>query len=254
MSAPVILEVDITRKSFAGRDGAAQLVLEDLRFRLAPREIVAVVGPSGCGKTTLLRLIDGLDHDFTGRIVWHATDRPRIGTVFQEPRLLPWRTVRQNLTLVAAGRDALADELLHALGLWPFRDAYPPQISLGMARRAAIARAFAIDPDLVLLDEPFVSLDPTMTERGRDVLLDAWRRRPTAALIVTHDMDDAAALADRVLLLSANPARIVADVAIPPDQRRAGPEAAHVLAQSLRQARAAEVRPGGAISGSSGRR
>src|SRR5205085_9550442 len=130
-------------------------------------------------------------------------------------------------------------DLLRTLGLSNCRDAYPQQISLGMARRAAIARAFAIVPDLVLMDEPFVSLDPIMAERGREVLLDAWRRRPTAALLVTHDLLDAAALADRVLMLSASPCRIVDVVTIEPELRRSGLEASMRIAVQLRAARAA---------------
>lgn len=239
--APIILDVDVRRKVFRSRAGPEHVVLADMRFSLAEREIVALVGPSGCGKTTLLRLIGRLDHDFEGRITWHGREAPRIGTVFQEPRLLPWRTVRENLLLVTPPDSVeTVDELLRALGLWPHRDSYPTQISLGMARRASIARAFAIRPDIVLLDEPFVSLDPSMAERGRQVLLDAWQRRPTTGLLVTHDLLDAAALADRVLMLAGSPTRIVSEVVIPPANRRAGTEAAHAFAQELRLLRPVE--------------
>jgi ABC-type nitrate/sulfonate/bicarbonate transport system ATPase subunit len=237
--AALILEVDIRRKSF-GTGAAERLVLDQMVFTLGDREIVALVGPSGCGKTTLLRIVGGLDTQFDGEVRWRAGRSPRIGMIFQEPRLLPWRTVRQNLLLAVSPEKAgVADELLRTLGLWPFRDAYPRKISLGMARRAAIARAFAITPDLVLMDEPFVSLDPAMAERGREVLLDAWRRRPTSALLVTHDPMDAAALADRVLMLSTSPARIVDEVEIEPRLRRSGPETSMRIAMQLHAARAA---------------
>ena len=229
--APVILSVEVSRKSFAGRD-----VLGPLGFTLGAREILAIVGPSGCGKSTLLRIVGGLDPDYEGILSWG--DRvPRIGTVFQTPRLLPWRTVRQNLDLVLpSGRDrAVGDALLHALGLWPARDAFASTLSLGMARRLAIARAFAVEPDLVLLDEPFVSLDEAMAAEARQVLLDAWQNRPMAALLVTHDLIEAATLADRILLLSAGPARVINTMTVPPERRRVGGSAAVELAAALRQ-------------------
>jgi ABC-type nitrate/sulfonate/bicarbonate transport system ATPase subunit len=231
--APVILSVDIRRKSFARRD-----VLGPLGFTLERGEILAIVGPSGCGKTTLLRIVGGLDHDYEGTLAWGEHGAPRIGTVFQTPRLLPWRTVRQNLDLVRpSGSDpATGDALLRTLGLWPARDAFAAKLSLGMARRLAIARAFVIDPDLVLLDEPFVALDEATAAEARQVLLDAWRQRPMSALLVTHDLVEAATLADRILLLSGSPARVIHTLAVPPDLRRAGGSGAVELAASLRRA------------------
>jgi ABC-type nitrate/sulfonate/bicarbonate transport system ATPase subunit len=236
--AALILEVKIERKCF-GSGAAEQVVLAGIEFSLGEGEIIALVGPSGCGKTTLLKIVGGLDSGFAGRVQWLGAKPPRIGTIFQNPRLLPWRTVRQNLLLVEPpGGVQAIDDLLRVLGLWPFRNLYPPQISLGMARRVAIVRAFAIVPDLVLLDEPFVSLDPAMAERGREVLLDAWRRRPTSALLVTHDLLDAAALADRMVLLSASPSRIVQTITIDPELRRSGIEVSMQVALKLRAAQA----------------
>jgi NitT/TauT family transport system ATP-binding protein len=124
--------------------------------------------------------------------------------------------VRENILLAQhTARPDVADNLLEALDLTPYRNSYPGRLSLGMARRVAIARAFAIEPELVLLDEPFVSLDPAMAERSRDVLLKAWRARPIAALLVTHDDNEAAALADRILVLGSRPARITTELAVP---------------------------------------
>ncbi len=216
----VILDVDIARKEMPVQTGRRS-VIEGLRFTLAANEIVALVGPSGCGKTTLLRLVGGLDDRFEGAIRWRDPP-PRIGTVFQEPRLLPWRTVWQNIALARPPDLAFARRLLAILGLEASEDLYPPALSLGMARRVAIARAFAVLPEILLLDEPFVSLDPAMAEQGRGVLVDAWATRRCAALLVTHDLAEACSLADRILLLSAGPARIVADVVVPEASRRRG--------------------------------
>lgn len=228
----LILEADIRRKTVPARDGP-RTVIADLRFTLAEGEIVALVGPSGCGKTTLLRLVAGLDRHFDGSIHWHAGAAPTIGTVFQEPRLLPWRTVRQNIALVRPPDPALPEQLLRLLGLAAYGDLYPPALSLGMARRAAIARAFAVLPALLLLDEPFVSLEPAMAEQGRRVLLDAWRTRRCAALLVTHDLAEAASLADRILLLSAGPARVLHDRIVPEASRRRGIEEGARVARLL---------------------
>lgn len=213
--ADVILRLHIARKAFGARH-----VLGEIDLELGPREIVAIVGPSGCGKTTLLRVAGGLERDFDGTLDWRGSQRPRIGTVFQEPRLLPWRTVRENLSLAQeTPDDALADTLLDTLGLLPFADSYPGTLSLGMARRAAIARAFAVAPELVLLDEPFVSLDAGMAAQSRDLVLAAWRATPTAMLLVTHDRAEAESMADRILELGGEPSRIVAEIGVAAPRR-----------------------------------
>jgi len=213
--AEVILRLHIESKSFRTDRGELP-VLGRIDLTLGTREIVALVGPSGCGKTTMLRIIGGLDTEFRGALDWHGAAMPRIGTVFQEPRLLPWRTVRQNLLLVQRTRNPdLANELLHTLDLAPFSDAFPATLSVGMARRVAIARAFAIEPELVLLDEPFVSLDPAMAARSRELLLNTWRARPTVALLVTHDRAEAASLADRILLLAERPTQVLQEIIAP---------------------------------------
>jgi ABC-type nitrate/sulfonate/bicarbonate transport system ATPase subunit len=213
--ADVILRLRIERKVFRTHHGELP-VLGAIDLTLGAREIVALVGPSGCGKTTLLRIVGGLDTDFDGELFWHDGRIPRIGTVFQEPRLLPWRTVRENVLLAQrTANPDLVEELLHSLGLGSFCEAFPRSLSLGMARRVAIARAFAIEPELVLLDEPFVSLDPKMAAHGRSILLNTCRARATAALLVTHDITEATSLADRVLMLDTRPTRILEEIAVP---------------------------------------
>lgn len=219
--------VNIRGKSYPAAAGVpAHQALAALDFTLARREFVAVSGPSGCGKTTLLHMVAGLDRDFSGtiRTASHEDGRPpRIGYVFQNPRLLPWRTVRENV-LVALQPEQdpeIADRLIEAVGLAPARNAYPSRLSGGMARRAALARAFAVEPDLLLMDEPFVSLDPDAAGHLRALLLQLWQARPTTVLFVTHELREALILADRLLLLSGPPARLLAalPVGIPRDKR-----------------------------------
>jgi len=193
-------------------------VLTDIAFTLRAGEVGAIVGPSGCGKTTMLRIIAGLDRDYEGSIA-----RPpdgRLGMVFQEPRLLPWRSVDDNVRLVApeiaAGELA---SLFEVLGLAGHRAHYPGELSLGLARRVALARAFAVNPVLLLLDEPFVSLDQPLAARLRDELVVLVDRYAVITLLVTHDIYEAVALADRLILLSARPARILADMPIATPRR-----------------------------------
>ena len=188
-------------------------MLGELAFSLGNGEVAALVGPSGCGKTTLLRIIAGLDSDFEGSVALPA--HGMLGMVFQEPRLLPWRTVEQNVRLAAPqASDAALGTLFQALGLTAHRDHYPGELSLGLARRVALARAFAVEPDLLLLDEPFVSLDDALAARLRDELADLVNRRPITTLLVTHNVEEAIGLADRLLLLSLSPARVLADVPV----------------------------------------
>jgi NitT/TauT family transport system ATP-binding protein len=188
-------------------------VLGELAFSLGNGEVAALVGPSGCGKTTLLRIIAGLDADFQGAVRLPA--RGTIGMVFQEPRLLPWRTVEQNVALAAPqASQAALDALFGTLGLTAHRGHYPGELSLGLARRVALARAFAVEPDLLLLDEPFVSLDQALAVRLRDELAELVNRLRVTTLLVTHDVDEAIGLADRLLLLSTNPACIVAEIPV----------------------------------------
>lgn len=201
------LEIDIVRKAFRLADGGSRLVFENFSLKIEDGAIVALLGPSGGGKSTLLRIVAGLDRDFSG-----AVKKPdgRLGMVFQEPRLLPWRNLADNLKLAAPDlTEAGLRELLAAFELDGRGGDYPGQLSLGLARRAALARAFAIEPDLILLDEPFASLDRALHERLRALLGRRIGAKKMTALIATHDLDDALLLADEVIFLDGAPARIL---------------------------------------------
>lgn len=206
------LEVAVARKTLRIAAGESRVVLRDIAFSLKAGEVCAVLGPSGSGKTTLLRIIAGLDHDFEGQVSLPSPHK--IGMVFQEPRLLPWRTVAQNLLLAGASSATGLDEIVAALGLAEHLNHFPGELSLGLARRAAIARAFAIRPDLLLLDEPFVSLDAALALRLRAELVALVDSRKATTLLVTHDVEEAIALADRIIILSRPPGRMVADKSI----------------------------------------
>ncbi len=220
------LHIDVRAKRFPAVGQASPVTaIRDLRFSVRPGEFVCLLGPSGCGKTTLLNIVAGLDRDYEGTIDLPSTAaRPVLGYVFQTPRLLPWRTVEENVALVlnpSRARSGIVDELLRATGLADFRHAYPERLSVGMTRRVALARAFAVTPDLLLMDEPFVSLDEPTAERLRALLLDIWQARPTTILFVTHDTREAARLADRVIVLTPSPAsvRSVVSIDTPRDER-----------------------------------
>jgi NitT/TauT family transport system ATP-binding protein len=204
------LELAIKQKSYRAASGGRLEVLGQLAFTVASGEVVALVGPSGCGKTTLLRIIAGLDRDFRGEVSLPVSIT--LGMVFQEPRLLAWRTVGDNVRLAAPSiSDAELTALFATLELSEHRDHYPGELSLGLARRAALARAFAVKPDLLLLDEPFVSLDDELAARLREELVELVNRRSLMTLLVTHNLDEAIGLADRILFLSSSPAQLLAE-------------------------------------------
>jgi len=206
-------------------NGTRLLALDGLDLRVAEREIVAIVGPNGCGKSTLLRVISGLlPPDRGGVLAFDSTVAgvdPRVGLVFQEPRLLPWRDVLTNvafpLELAGVGREERQERARDALrltGLEAFAEAYPDQLSGGMAQRAALARALAPEPDVLLLDEPFSALDAMTRERLDSELLSLWGLTGTTIVLVTHSISEAVFLSDRVLVMSQRPGRIIADVPV----------------------------------------
>ncbi|MDQ3447714.1 MAG: ABC transporter ATP-binding protein [Chloroflexota bacterium] len=215
------------------------MALRDVSFDVADGSIVAIVGPNGSGKSTLLRLIGGLLDPDGGEVT--IGDRPvegadqRVGIVFQEPRLLPWRDVLDNvaLPLELAGesrlaREGRARELVGLVGLVGFERARPHQLSGGMRQRAALARALVREPGVLLLDEPFSALDALTRERLDLELLRLWERTGTTIVLVTHDIAEAIFLADRVLVLTARPGHVAADIAVelPRPRRPSGLDAA----------------------------
>jgi len=180
------LAVQIRRKAYGAHE-----VLRDLGFSVGPGETLAVLGPSGVGKSTLLRIVAGLDRDFDGEI-----RRPeRIALVFQEPTLLPWRSVLKNLTLVTGAADAAAEQALASVGLAGKGGLYPRQLSLGQQRRLALARAFVTRPELLLLDEPFTSLDAPLVEEMLELTERLIAETRPATLFVTHSATEATARA-----------------------------------------------------------
>ena len=198
----------------AARDQRVEHVFDGFSLAVEPGELVAVVGASGTGKTTLLHLVAGLEQPDSGevRVGPHAEDRHRLGVVFQQPRLLDWLPVRANvgIALRSAGLDeGLADAALEGVGLAEYADRFPSVLSGGQRQRVAVARAFAVDPAVVLLDEPFSALDELTGRRLRLLLQDLWTRTPRVGLLVTHSPAEAVFLADRVVVLSGRPATVV---------------------------------------------
>lgn len=203
-------------------------VLEDFRLSLPAGQAGAVVGPSGCGKTTLLRLIAGLDANYEGRV--ELPEHGRLAMVFQEPRLLPWRSVADNIRIAAPeADDAEIAALLRELGLTEHETHFPGELSLGLARRVALARALAVKPDLLLLDEPLVSLDAALARELRDMIAALIEERRVTTLIVTHDLREAIEIADQIFLLSPRPARVAATLDVPEPRRRLTPETIQAL-------------------------
>ena len=193
-------------------------VLDGIHTVINPQEFLCVLGPSGCGKTTLLRVLAGLDKHTQGEIAFPGSEKPAVSIVFQESNLMPWRSVVDNilLPLELRGIDPSharerAIEMANLVGLEDFLDVWPQSLSGGMAQRVAIARAFIQDTDLLLLDEPFGALDALTREQMGVELLRLWQGRKKTVVMVTHSISEALLLADRVLVLSGRPAKIILD-------------------------------------------
>jgi len=226
-----MLEIIDLAKRFA--NGVA--ALGPLSLTIGQGEIVGLVGTSGCGKSTLLRIVGGLESASAGSVRIDGEPvrgpRPEIGIVFQEPRLMPWLTVAANVTFGLDGvprarRDQLAEAALAKVGLTPFSAALPRELSGGMAQRVALARALVTQPEILLLDEPFSALDAFTRIRLQDELLRLWAIDRPTLLFVTHDIDEALALADRVIVLRGHPGRVRRDdrIDLPRPRHRTDPD------------------------------
>lgn len=224
------VSVDSLGKTYAS-DRRTVEALSDVEFAVEDGEFVCIVGPSGCGKTTLFRIIAGLEDATSGAVTLDGspvtgpgTDR---GMVFQEYGLFPWRTVSENVAfgleeqgVEEPARSERVTEMLELVGLDGFADAYPKELSGGMKQRVGIARALAVDPELFLMDEPFGAVDAQTRDMLHGELLDIWAETDKTVLFVTHDVEEAVTLADRVVVMAANPGRVREIVSVDIDRPR----------------------------------
>lgn len=207
-------------KSYPLAGGRRKVALERVDLDIASGEFVCLLGPSGCGKSTLLNILSGLDSEFEGSVVFPgASGRPKTGYIFQEARLLPWLTVRNNLRFVMDAADAREtdrriDGWLDRVGLRGYRDYFPGQLSVGMQQRVSVVRALILEPQLLLMDEPFSSLDELTALRMRMELLELWGQSQPTVVFVTHNPMEAVFLADRVIIMTPGPGRVSEELSI----------------------------------------
>lgn len=218
-----MLDVEAVERRFAGGGVDPVVALNGVNLTVGEHEVLALIGASGCGKSTLLRILSGLDRPSAGRVTLggRALDgpTPEIGMVFQDPRLMPWLTVRDNvrlalLDLKRGEQEVRIGEVLGQVGLAEAADLWPWQLSGGMAQRVAIARALARRPSILLMDEPFSALDAFTKAGLQEHVLALWRDARFTLVLVTHDLEEAAFLADRVVVMKPGPGRIAAELSV----------------------------------------
>ena len=215
-------EIRIEEKTHLSADGTALVAIRDFTLDVAPESMTVLIGPSGCGKTTLLRIVAGLDDRFTGRVgIPPRPHRPHVPGA--APSALAHGAAEYRAVAAPGYSADDLERLAQSVGIADMLPRYPQELSLGLARRVALARAFATKPDLLLLDEPFVSLDERTADRLRRLLLEVWQARPTTALLVTHNAREAILLADELVLLAPRPTHVIAveRIAVPQSQRDA---------------------------------
>lgn len=233
----VTLKLENVSKSFAKVEhDEVTNALNEITLTLKGGEFISLVGPSGCGKSTILRLVAGLIQPTTGKVTVDGREisgpSPERGMVFQKPTLFPWLTVEKNIAFSLnmqgklKGNKEKVEEMLKVIGLESFREDYPGQLSGGMAQRVALVRSLISEPDILLLDEPLGALDAFTRMNMQDEILKIWQENEQLAIMVTHDVDEAIYMGTRVIVMDANPGRVVADIAIkdgyPRDRSSAG--------------------------------
>ncbi|WP_256546292.1 ABC transporter ATP-binding protein [Halobellus inordinatus] len=222
------IEIDSVDKQYRQMDGNSLQVLDDVRFETDENDFLCILGPSGCGKSTLLNIIAQLEEPSAGSVAVGSENSPTdVCFVFQEPRLLDWRTVRQNIEFALDGKGVPKDEwderietYLELVGLEDFVDEYPRSLSGGMQQRVSIARAMAVEPDVILMDEPFSSVDEITARNLRSDLVDIWKDQERTIVFVTHDAIEATYLANRVLVMSHRPSSVLVQEKIDIDRPR----------------------------------
>jgi NitT/TauT family transport system ATP-binding protein len=240
------LEIRDLNQSFPRDDGGNLVVLDHVNFEVKDKEFVCILGSSGCGKTTLLRLIAGLDEAQAGSIFLDGEEMkgtsPKVGMVFQEYSLFPWRTVIDNIAfglemqgMPKEERYRKAERYLELVNLTQFRNSYPSELSGGMRQRVAVARALTLDPVLLLMDEPFGALDAQTRNMLQKELLDIWEATKKMIVFITHSVDEAVYLSDRIIVLTPRPGRIcrIFEVPLPRPRDRTSIEFAQVRREVL---------------------
>lgn len=216
-------------KVYQDTRGRSIPAVEDANFEINVGEIVAIIGPSGCGKSTLLRIIAGLDQNFSGEIFWAnpPENGKDIGFVFQTPALLPWRNVFRNIAIGLENKSQTknlinerVNHLLTLVNLIEFKDSYPNELSGGMQQRVAIARALAYEPKVLLMDEPFGALDAITRDKLQDELLNIWEKTAKTIILVTHSVEEATYLSDKVIVMSNRPGKIKSIHKVPLSRNR----------------------------------
>ncbi|OXM84298.1 ABC transporter ATP-binding protein [Paenibacillus rigui] len=243
MTPAAELAIEGLSKSF-DQEGTALHVLSDISFHTKPGEFMSIIGPSGCGKSTLLKIVAGLDLQHQGKVLLSGkpVDRPSQdkGFIFQEHRLFPWLTVEKNIAADLPLKDpvvrARVDEMIRLVRLTGFEKAYPKQLSGGMSQRVAIARTLLRNPQVLLLDEPFGALDAFTRNHMQEALLDIWRENRTTMLLVTHDIDEAVFLSNRIVVMDAKPGRIktILPIDLPYPRNRIGTSFQELRTQVLK--------------------
>ena len=227
-----------------GNNEKKNVIFKNFDLKIPTGELLCIFGPSGCGKTTLLNIVAGLDNKFNGFITYNKKiSEEKISYLFQAPRLFPWLTAQENIEFPIKKEKnckKISNNLLEKIGLKKFANSFPNKLSGGMQRRIALARAFSTNPKVLLLDEPFISLDNKIADQLRKLLVSLWKQKKPIIIFVTHDLNEAIQLSDRIIFLSNLPAKILLDYKIKIKRPRSSNSAKF---QSLKRLLSASVKP-----------